>query len=144
MMKEVRWRRALLNGFIVCIIGAAMYMLPSWGHGFRRGFELGPTAADPSAVNVQIYEEISALWRGDWLWLAVLIDVITGLLILWRARAVAMNSGPSRWINGLVVGAVPVALWLPFTFFGGAELMDVVSFLIYLGAGVAGGLLARE
>jgi hypothetical protein len=143
MAKRVRWGRALLNGFVVCLVGSAMYMLPGFAYGVQRASELGPPTSTTSAVGRQIGSEIAFLWEGDWRLLALAIDIVTGLLVLWRARVVAMGAGQSRWLNGLLVGLVPALLWMPFIFLGGPVLAQVLTLAAYLAAGTVGGLLAR-
>ena len=69
--------------------------------------------------------------------------LIVALLILWRGRAVAMGTGESRWVNGLVVGATAAVFSLVFVLCGGFDLSTLVTIAVYLVAGVAGGLLAR-
>ena len=93
-------------------------------------------------MSARISQEVAALYTGNWLLIGALI-LIAALIILWRARAVAMGTGPSRWINGLVVGATAAVLSLVFVLCGGLGLDTVVTIVVYLGAGVVGGWLAR-
>jgi hypothetical protein len=65
------------------------------------------------------------------------------VITLWRAWAVANGTWHMRWLNGLIVGAVPAVLSLLLGFCGGYDVLDLVTIGVYLGAGVAGGLLAR-
>ena len=141
-MDKVRGGKAILNGFIAWLIGFIIYMIPSFAYAFWLAFQMVPTTTDYTAMSARISQEVAALYTGNWLLIGALI-LIAALIILWRARAVAMGTGGSRWINGLVVGAVPAVLSLVFVLCGGLGLDTVVTIVVYLGAGVVGGWLAR-
>jgi len=142
-MEKVRWGKALLNGFVAWIIGVVIYMIPSFVYAAWLVFQLVPTMTDSTAISTEISQRIAAMYTGNWLLIGALV-LIAALIILWRARAVATGTGQSRWINGLVVGAVAAVLSLVFVLCGGFDLSTVVTIVVYLGAGVVGGLLARS
>ncbi len=142
-MKKVRWGKAILNGFIAWLIAFAINMLVGIGYSVVVLGRLMPTAKDYTAMGEQIGREVAALFAGNWLLSGALI-LIAALIIIWRARAVAMRTGKSRWINGLVVGATAALLSLVFVLCGEFGLDTVVTILVYLGSGVVGGLLARS
>jgi putative membrane protein (TIGR04086 family) len=142
-LDEIRWGKALLNGLLAWFLGFVLYMIPSFVYGTWLGFRLGREAQDPSALGRQISEQIASVYAENWVITALLIVVIV-LLVLWRARVVAKGTGQRRWVNGLIVGAVPAALSLLFVACGGFGWLDVISMAIYLAAGAIGGLLAPE
>ncbi len=141
-MGKVRWGKAILNGFIAWLIGFVINMAVAIGYSFIVWGRLMPSATDYTAMGEQIGREVAALYAGNWLLIGALM-LITALLILWRARAVAMRTGQSRWLNGLVVGATAAVLSLVLVLCGEFGLDTVVTIVVYLGAGVVGGLLAR-
>lgn len=141
-MNSIRWGKALLNGLLAWVIGFILYMIPSIIIAFRLVAEMGVQSQDPAAMSAGISERISNIYASSWL-LTVGLIVVTGLLVFWRARVVAKGSHKKAVVNGLVVGAVPAALTLAFLACGGFGWIDIVAMLVYLGAGAAGGALAR-
>ena len=141
-MDDVRWGKALLNGLFVWLISLIIHMIPAFVFAFWRGAQLGSQSQDYGALSQQISQEISAMYAESWALIAALV-VITAVLILWRARAVANGTWHMRWLNGLIVGAVPAVLSLSFVLCGGLGLMDAVTIAVYLVTGLVGGLSAR-
>lgn len=140
-MDDVRWGRALLNGLFVWLISLVVFMLPGFLYAFWFGAQLGPEAQDYAALSQQISQEISAMYEQS-PWLIVALIVIVALLVFWRARAVARGTWRMRWLNGLLVGAVPAVLSLLFILCGGPDLLDAVAVVVYLLAGLVAGLTA--
>ena len=134
--------RALLNGLLAWFIGFALYMLPAFVVAFRLAFELGPRQQGAAAISQQISQQIAALYAGSWLLQAGLI-VMVGLLVVWRAWAVAKGSDQGHLVRGLLVGAVPALLTPVLLAWGGFGWVDIVAVLVCLVAGVTGGRLAR-
>ena len=141
-MDDIRWGKALLNGLFVWLISVALTMLPALVMGFTLGAQLGTQGGDPAATIQQISQQIAAMYTENWLLIAGVV-AITAVIALWRAWAVANGTWHMRWLNGLIVGAVPAVLSLGFGFCGGFDVLDIVTIGVYLVAGVAGGLLAR-
>jgi len=141
-MEKVRWGKAILNGLIAWLIGFVINMAVGIGYSFIVLGRLMPTATDYNAMGNQISQEVAALYAGNWFLIGALM-LIAALIILWRGRAVAMGTGRIRWINGLVVGATAAVFSLVFVLCGGFDLSILVTIVVYLGAGVVGGLLAR-
>ncbi|MBU0493482.1 MAG: hypothetical protein KKA73_16460 [Chloroflexi bacterium] len=123
-------------------IGLVIYFIPSFVYAFWLAFQMAPTTTDYMSMSTRISQEIATIYSENWLLIGALM-LIAALIILWRARAVAMGTGQSRWINGLVVGATAAVFSLVFVLCGGVDLSTVVTIVVYLGAGVVGGLLAR-
>lgn len=134
--------KALLNGLLAWFIGFALYMLPAFVVAFRLAFELGPRQQGAAAISQQISQQIAALYAGSWL-LQVGLIVIVGLLVVWRAWAVAKRGAQRQLISGLVVGVVPALLTPVLMVWGGSDRVDMIAVLVYLVAGVTGGYLAR-
>ena len=134
--------RALLNGLLAWFIGFALYMLPAFVVAFRLAFELGPRQQGAAAISRQISQQIAALYAGSWL-LHVGLIVTVGLLVVWRAWAVAKGSEDRQLVRGLLVGAVPALLTPALLRWGGFGWVDIVAMLVCLVAGVAGGRLAK-
>lgn len=134
--------KALLNGLLAWFIGFALYMLPAFVVAFRLAFEMGPRKQGAAAISQQISQTIAALYAGSWL-LQVGLIVTVGLLVVWRAWAVAKGGAQRPLISGLVVGVVPALLTPVLLVWGGFGWVDIVAMLVYLVAGVTGGRLAR-
>lgn len=140
-MDDVHWGRAISNGLFVWIISLIIFMMPGFVYSIWLGAQLGPQAQDYGALSQQISQEISTMY-GQNLWLVVALMVIIGVLIFWRARSVAKGTWSRRWLNGLIVGAVPAVLSLLFVLCGGPDLLDAATVVVYLAAGLLGGLTA--
>lgn len=134
--------KPLLNGLLAWFIGFALYMLPAFVVAFRLAFEMGPQKQGAAAISAQISRTIAALYAGSWL-LHVGLIVIVGLLVVWRAWAVAKGSEQRQLVCGLMVGAVPAVLTPVLLVWGGFGWVDIVAMLVCLVAGVAGGRLAK-
>ena len=134
--------KALLNGLLAWFIGFALYMVPAFVVAFRLAFEMGSQRQGSAAISEQIGQEIASMYAGSWL-LQMGLIVIVGLLVVWRAWAVAKGSEQKQLVGGLIVGAVPAALTLVFLACGGFGWVDIVAMLVYLVAGVTGGYLAK-
>jgi len=141
-MDDMRWDRALLNGLFVWLVSLVIYMIPAFAYAFMLAARLGRGAQDYAALGQQIRQQISGLYEGNWFLLGGLL-VIVAVLIFWRARVVARGTWNTRWLNGLIVGAVPAALSWLLVLCGGFDVMDIVTSVVYLGAGLLGGLAAR-
>lgn len=133
--------KALLNGLLAWSIGFALYMLPAFVVAFRLAFEMGPRKLSAAAISAQISRTIAALYAGSW-FLHVGLIVIVGLLVVWRAWAVARGSEQRQLVNGLIVGAVPAVLTPALLLWGGFRWVDMAAMLVCLVAGVTGGRLA--
>ena len=96
--------KALLNGLLAWFIGFALYMLPAFVVAFRLAFEMGPQKQGSAAISQQISQKIATLYAGSWL-LQVGLIVIIGLLVVWRAWAVAKGSEQRQLVSGLIVGS---------------------------------------
>jgi hypothetical protein len=134
--------KALLNGLLAWCIGVALYMLPAFGVAFRLAFEMGPRKQGSAAISAQISQTIAALYAGSWL-LHVGLIVTVGLLVVWRAWAVARGRAQSHLVSGLLVGAVPAVLTPVLLLWGGFRWVDMAAMLVCLVAGVTGGRLAK-
>jgi hypothetical protein len=134
--------KALLNGLLAWFIGFALYMVPAFVVAFRLAFEMGSQRQDPAAIGEQISKKITTMYAGSWL-LQVGLMVIVGLLVVWRAWAVARGSEQKQLVSGLIVGAVPAVLTLVFLAFGGFGRVDILAMVVYLFAGATGGYLAK-
>ena len=134
--------KALLNGLLAWFIGFALYMLPAFVVAFRLAFEMGPQKQGSAAISEQISQKIATMYAGSWL-LQVGLIVVVGLLVVWRAWAVAKGSEQRQLVSGLIVGAVPAVLTLVLLVCGGFGWVDIVAMLGYLVAGVTGGYLAQ-
>lgn len=141
-MDDVRWGKAILNGLFVWLISLVIFMVPAFLYGTVLGAQLGPEMQDPAAVGQEISQRISELYAGSWL-LLLGLAVITAVLIFWRAQSVANGTWDKRWLNGLIVGAVPAVLSLLFVLCGGFDVWNVVNLVLYAAAGILGGLSAR-
>ena len=141
-MDDVRWGKAILNGLFVWLISLVIFMVPAFLYGTVLGAQLGPGMQDPAAVGQEISQRISELYAGSWL-LLLGLAVITAVLIFWRAQSVANGTWDKRWLNGLIVGAVPAVLSLLFVLCGGFDVWNVVNLVLYAAAGILGGLSAR-
>lgn len=140
-MNGVRWGKALLNGLLAWFIGFVAYMIPSFVYAAMLVGEMDLRNQDPTTTSQQISQKIADFYASNWLLTAGLIVVIA-LLVFWRARTVAKGAGQRRWLNGLIVGAVPAALSLLFVLCGSFGLMDIVAVLVYLGVGALSGYWA--
>lgn len=116
-------------------------MLPAFVVAFRLAFEMGPQKQGAAVISAQISRTIAALYAGSWL-LHVGLIVIVGLLVVWRAWAVAKGSGQGQLVCGLMVGAVPAVLTPVLLMWGGFRWVDMAATLVCLVAGVTGGRLA--
>ncbi len=134
--------KALLNGLLAWFIGFALYMLPAFVVAFRLAFEMGHQKQGSAAISEQISQTIATLYAGSWL-LQVGLIVIVGLLVVWRAWAVAKRSEQRQLVSGLIVGAVPAVLTPVLLVWGGFGWVDIVAMLVCLVAGVTGGHLAK-
>ena len=134
--------KALLNGLLAWFIGFALYMLPAFVVAFRLAFEMGPRKQGSAAISQQISQKIATLYAGSWL-LQVGLIVMVGLLVVWRAWAVAKGSEQRQLVSGLIVGAVPAVLTPVLLAWGGFGWVDIVAMLVCLVAGVTGGYLAK-
>lgn len=134
--------KALLNGLLAWFIGFALYMLPAFVVAFRLAFEMGPQKQGSAAISERISQEIATLYAGSWL-LQVGLIVMVGLLVVWRAWAVAKGSAQRQLVSGLIVGAVPAVLTPVLLVWGGFGWVDIVAMLVCLVAGVTGGYLAK-
>ena len=134
--------KALLNGLLAWFIGFALYMLPAFVVAFRLAFEMGPQKQGSAAISQQISQKIATLYAGSWL-LQVGLIIIVGLLVVWRAWAVAKGSAQRQLVSGLIVGAVPAVLTPVLLVWGGFGWVDIVAMLVCLVAGVTGGYLAK-
>jgi hypothetical protein len=141
-MDDMRWDRALLNGLFVWLVSLVIYMVPAFAYAFMLAAQLGPGAQDYAALSQQISQQISDLYEGNWFLLGGLL-VIVAVLIFWRARVVARGTWNTRWLNGLIVGAIPAVLSWLFVLCGGFDVFDIVTSVVYLGVGLLGGLAAR-
>jgi hypothetical protein len=141
-MDDIRWGRAILNGLFVWLLSLIIFMLPAVLYATVLGAQLGPEMQDPAAVSQEISQRINAMYAGSWLLIVGLI-VATAVLVFWRAQAVANGTWHRRWLNGLIVGVVPAVLSLLFVLCGGFDVWDVVTLVVYVVAGVLGGLSAR-
>jgi hypothetical protein len=137
----MRWGRALLNGLFLWFISLVIYLMPGLLYAFWLGAQLGLEARDYGALSQRMGYEISTIYREN-LWLVVSLVVIIGVLILWRARRVAKGTWTMRWLNGLVVGAVPAVLSLLFALCGGLDQLNAITVVVYLAAGLVGGITA--
>ena len=134
--------KALLNGVLAWFIGFALYMLPAFVVAFRLAFEMGPRKQGSAAISQKISQKIATMYAGSWL-LQVGLIVIVGLLVVWRAWAVAKGSAQRQLVRGLVVGAVPAVLTPVLLMWGGFGWVDIVAMLVCLVAGVTGGYLVK-
>jgi hypothetical protein len=134
--------KALLNGLLAWFIGFVLYMVPAFVVAFRLAFEMGSQRQGSAAISEQIGQKIAAMYAGSLL-LQVGLIVIVGLLVVWRAWAVAKGSEQKQPVSGLIVGAVPAVLTLVFLMCGGFGWVDIVAILVYLVTGVIGGYLAK-
>ena len=134
--------KALLNGLLAWSIGFALYMVPALIVAFRLASEMGSRRQDSAAISGQISRKIATMYAGSSL-LQVGLIVIVGLLVVWRAWAVAKGSEHGQLFIGLTVGAVPAVLTLVFLAFGGFGWVDIGAMLVYLFAGVTGGYLPK-
>lgn len=135
---KIRIGKALLNSLLVLALSFGLFMIPALVKAFRMGFELGPQSDDPNAVSRTISDSISEMYQNSALLITGLI-LITILIIFWRARAVSKGTGNKRMINGLLVASLPVILSI-FWIGGEVGLSDIAVPLLYLGAGIAGGV----
>lgn len=141
-MDDLRVSRAVLNGLFVWLVSVAVAMVPAFLYSVWRGAALAPQTQDPAGAAGQIAREVADLYSGNSL-LVIGVVVITVVLIVWRASAVAKGSWHMRWANGLLVGAVPAVLSLVSVLCGGLSTLDLVTVGLYLAAGLVGGLIAR-
>ena len=141
-MNTIRWRAGVLNGLLAWFIGFALYMIPAFVVAVRLAWELGPRLRDSAATSARISQKIATMYAHSWL-LHVGLIVIVALLVSWRAWAVAKGSGEKRMVNGLVVGGAAAVLTLGFLAWVGFGWVYVAAMLLYVGAGVGGGYLAK-
>jgi hypothetical protein len=117
-------------------------MVPAFVVAFQQAFEMGSQRQGSAAISEQIGQKITAMYAGSWL-LQVGLIIIVGLLVMWRAWAVAKGSEQKQLVSGLIVGAVPAVLTLVFLVCGGFGWVDIAAILVYLVTGVTGGYLAK-
>jgi hypothetical protein len=117
-MDDVRWERALLNGLYVWLLSLVIWALPAVLYAYSLSTGGGSDAADSATLLARLGGAIGALYGQNWLLIVALI-VITSVLVFWRARVVARGTWNLRWVNGLIVGAVPAVLSLSFGLCGG-------------------------
>jgi hypothetical protein len=140
-VNRIVWIKALWNGFLALILSFVLYMIPGLILGFKMGFELGSKMKDSGEMSARISETISRMYQEN-IVLMVGYIVITGLLILWRARVVSRGTVDRRLINGLLVGIVPAFLSLIFVFTRGISVISVIEIAAFIGMGILGGTLA--
>ena len=141
-MNTIRWRAGVRNGLLAWFIGFALYMIPAFVVAVRLAWEQGPRMRDSAATSAHISQEIATRYAHSWL-LHVGLIVIVALLVSWRAWAVAKGSGEKRMANGLIVGGAAAVLTLGFLAWVGFGWVYVAAMLLYVGAGVGGGYLAK-
>lgn len=139
---KVFWVKALLNGILAWVLGFILYMLPAFVIGIKMGFELGPTAEDPSAVSKQISQTIEGVYQDNLL-LTIGFIVVTALLIFWRAFVVARGTGGKKTVNGLLVAVFPVIFGILFLLSRGLNVFSVVEILVFIGAGFVAGRITK-
>jgi len=138
---RVLWFKALLNSFLVWVLGFIIFLIPGLVVATKMGFELGPKIKDSEAVSAQISTAISEMYSSSLLLLGFYAGLFC-VLIFWRAWAVAKGTGSKAMINGLLVGSIPVVTSLIFAGVGGIDIFSVMEILFFLGAGAAGGRLS--
>ena len=136
--KNILWVKGLLNGILAWALGFAVYMIPAFVVSLKMGFELGPKLKDPAAVSEQISQTIQAMYQNG-LWLSIGFVIVTALLIFWRARKVAGQSGGKTVVNGLLVTVFPILFSILFGVSTGFGWTSLVEIILFLGAGYAGG-----
>jgi hypothetical protein len=137
---KILWVKAILNGFLVFLIGFIIYMIPSFVVAFKIAFKLGPTLQDPALISSQISQAISVMYENNW-YLTSGFIVITSILIFWRAYAISRNTWDKSVVNGLIVGAVPALFTLLFLLFHGIDPGSIIEIILFLAAGAAAGSL---
>lgn len=140
-MERTRWLRAILNGILAWFLALLIVMLPGLVYGTMRGFELGRSGSDPSSIQTQVTTDVTRFYQENW-WLTLLLVLLGGLVVFWRARAVARGTGSYSMGNALVVGAVPAVVTLVFGLIGGLSLSTLFDMVVYLGAAALAGYLA--
>ena len=141
-MDDIRWDRALLNGLFVWLLSVIIWAVPAVLFAYSLSVSGGPGAPDSATLLSQFSGEIGRLYGQNVLLIVGLI-VITAVLVFWRARVVARGTWNLRWVNGLIVGAVPAVLSLSFVLCSGWSWLTAAAAAAHLIAGLLGGLAAR-
>lgn len=139
---KVLWAKALFNGVFAWVLGFILYMIPALIVALKMGFELGPKINDSAAVSQQISQTISKMYQNNLL-LFIAFIIVVALLIFWRAKVVARNTGEKRKLNGALVAVFPVIINLLFNFSTGFDVTSVIALLVFVAAGYVGGLLSK-
>lgn len=142
-MERIRWLRAILNGLLAWFLGFLIVTLPGLIYGTIRGFELGRSGADPGTIQTQIAADVTRFYQENW-WLTIVLVLLVGLVIFWRARAVARGTGSYAMHNALIVGAVPTLIALVFDLLAGLDLSALITVVVYMGAAALAGYLASN
>ena len=141
-MDDIRWDRALLNGLFVWLLTLVIWALPAVLYAYSLSATGSPDAPNYATLFTRLGGEVGVLYGQNWLLMVALI-IITAVLVFWRARVVARGTWNLRWVNGLIVGAVPAVLSLSFVLCGGWNWLTAAAAAAHLVAGLLGGLTAR-
>lgn len=141
--QKSRWFKDLLNGLMVWAIAFLLYMIPAFVVAIRMGFDLGPKLKDNAQVSTMIGQAISEMYRTN-PYLLPGYTVILAVLIFWRARVICGTVSGNSVIHGAVVAFIPVAIgvWQLVSVKGG--LSSMIAIVVFLAAGMAGGLTRTD
>lgn len=136
-LNKILWIKTLSNSLFALITGFVIYMLPGLIVGFKMGSELGPKMKDSSVLSAQISKTVSLMYSEN-LWLTIGYILLTSLLIFWRSLKVSRGTGDKKYINGLMVGSLPVVIALLYIFMMGFNWLGVIVIIISSGSGLLG------
>jgi hypothetical protein len=133
------WFKDVLNGFIVWVVAFAIYMIPAFIIAIPMGFNLGPKLKDNAEVGKLIGQAVSEMYRTN-PYLLPGYTVILAVLIFWRSRVTSRIVPNRSSIHGAVIAAIPVAISLWQIVIWRVGFVSIISIIIFLVAGIAGGL----
>lgn len=137
--QKSRWFKDLLNGLMVWAIAFLLYVIPAFVVAIRMGFDLGPKLKDSAQVSKMISQAISEMYRTN-PYLLPGYTVILAALIFWRVRVICRTVSGNSLIHGAVVAVIPVGIGIWWLVSVGGGLSSMIAIVVFLAAGMAGGL----
>jgi hypothetical protein len=142
-MEKIHWVKAILNGLLVWFLGLLLVVLPGLILGTMRSFELVDAGGDPAVVQDQVAEEVMRFYQDN-RWVTIGLQLLAGVIVFWRARAVARGTGSFTMHNALIVGAVPTLINLVLGTVTGPSVSTLLNVVIYMGAAALAAYLLRR